>query len=424
MNPFDRLLSKIHQRALRVSGGTKADDEKVDAFFKRGSNGGSGPMYIATVNRCINLIAGSIASMPLRYQAKNAKGTFRDVESAPLYRLLRFQPNDRTSAFEFWRTAIRRMLLDGVAYIVPVRADGKLDRLCLLFQSKGTPDGAKSGHVCYNCNTKVYTVDDREQGLNHVRLSESEIIVLRAQSPDSVESDAVVKFAAGAIERAAAGNEESLTRITNGGQGRMLLHEEDTISGTGTAIEGARRRLSDKVAEGLRRDRLVTLVPRGLKATPSGSSSVDMQLQGMREYDVREICRFFGVPPQYVFSDSTSNYKSAEMAAVDFMTNALDPILRMIESELLRKLVPADMWTRERVEFDRTARMAMDSDSRAKYFTQMLSIGAMTPNDIRRLLDREPVEDGDTVLVSANLRPINDITNNTQNEEAKKDNPL
>lgn len=57
-------------------------------------------------------------------------------------------------------------------------------------------------------------------------------------------------------------------------------------------------------------------------------SSTDMQFLESRKFTVREICRFFGVHPSFVFDDTSNNYKSAEMANVAFLSNTLNPLLR------------------------------------------------------------------------------------------------
>lgn len=234
MNPFDYIKRRILRRSLRISG--KGTDHKrvADEVCKVNDYAHVGAMYISTVNRCINLIAGGIASMPVHYQCKSARGVFEDEELTDIYRLLRYQPNERMSAFEFWRVAMRRMLLDGVVYAVPVKENGKIAKVCLVFQATGNNDGSRRGHVYYNRERKTYTINDREQGLINEVLSEAEILVFRAQSPDGIEADSIIKFARDAINRAAAGNDESLTRISNGGNRvyffRMKIHLPESVT--------------------------------------------------------------------------------------------------------------------------------------------------------------------------------------------------
>lgn len=365
----------------------------------------SEPMAIAAVCRCVNLISGSIASMPLRAKQRTTDGVYIDDDTDTAGLLLSVQPNSRTSAFEFWRTAVKRMLIDGGVFIVP--RYGADSAVCAFEQ-------VQVSKVTYDRTHEIYTISDPDQGFNGDRISESRIIFLRGMTTDGFKAVAIAAYAKDAMRLARAGDNESLNRMENSGLPQFMVTEETGLLGTGSKVEGTRKEFMQNTERSIRRQDRSIFFPRGLKAQPVASTSVDMQLQSMREFSVRDICRFFGVPPTFVFSDSSSNYKSAEMAGVDFLVNTLDPILRNIEAELLRKLIPMAQWRRRRFEFDRTTRIAADSDTRAKYLTQLMGMG-VTPNEIRAMLNLGPIDHGDTAMVSANLRTISDTINQPDN---------
>ena len=128
---------------------------------------------------------------------------------------------------------------------------------------------------------------------------------------------------------------------------------------------------------------------------------------------MREICRFFGVHPSFVFDDTSNNYKSAEMANAGFLSDTLNPILRKIENELHRKLVAPSLCCKRRFEFDRRDLYACDLDSKVKYQTSTIAAGIYTVNDWRIAENKEPVKGGDVVLVSANLKSLKEIGQQT-----------
>ena len=125
---------------------------------------------------------------------------------------------------------------------------------------------------------------------------------------------------------------------------------------------------------------------------------------------MRDICRFFGVNPSFVFDDTSNNYKSAEMANVAFLSNTLNPLLRNIENEFLRKLVAPSLCMKRKFEFDRRALYACDLDSKVRYQNATIAAGLYTVNEWRREENRPEVEGGDRVLISANLKDITDIS--------------
>jgi HK97 family phage portal protein len=143
-------------------------------------------------------------------------------------------------------------------------------------------------------------------------------------------------------------------------------------------------------------------------------TAADMQFLESRKFTVLEICRFFGVHPSFVFGDTATNYKSAEMANVAFLSNTLAPILRQIELEIARKLLP--IGSSERIRFDREELYATDLESRMAYIEKRIQTGTLTPNEARTAMGMQPIEGGDVMMISANLKPITEITDNNGKE--------
>lgn len=140
-------------------------------------------------------------------------------------------------------------------------------------------------------------------------------------------------------------------------------------------------------------------------------SSVDMQFLESRKFEVREICRFFRVHPSLVFDDTSNNYKSAEMANSAFLSDTLNPILRKIENEFLRKLVAPSLSMKRKFMFNREDLLICDLESKADYQTKTIAAGVMTVNEWRRKENKEPVAGGDKVYLSANLKSIDELNN-------------
>lgn len=76
--------------------------------------------------------------------------------------------------------------------------------------------------------------------------------------------------------------------------------------------------------------------------------------------------------------------------------------------ELHRKLVAPNLCCKRKFQFDRRGLYACDLDSRIKYQAQTIAAGLYTVNEWRAEENKPPVEGGDTVLVSANLKNIDE----------------
>lgn len=357
---------------------------------------GASAMNVATVYRCVNLLADSVANLPVQYM--RLKGDiFVEDRNSRLHYLLNVQPDRYLSAVDFWRQAVQYLLLNGNAYIVPVYDFNAMNvaRLALV-----NPTG-----VMHDTVNDIYTINDLYAGVSGV-YREDEIIHVKNYSRDGKTGLSTIGFARMTLDITSTGDAETLNRFSNGGNVRGLVSNDTSLRGFGEyqdeQLEKAAIDLDSRFRSG---ERIVSL-PGQVQFSPISLSSTDMQFLETRKFSVREICRFFGVHPSFVFDDTSNNYKSAEMANVAFLSNTLNPILRKIEVELHRKLVSPSLCYKRRFQFDRRGLYACDLDSRIKYQERTIAAGIYTVNEWRKEENKPPVEGGDAVLVSANLKGI------------------
>lgn len=209
------------------------------------------------------------------------------------------------------------------------------------------------------------------------------------------------------------------TQFSSGGGVRGVVSSSGDFSGTGVAAFDEVQKASQDIEGDIRSGKKIITVPNPLQFSQLSLSSAELQFLESRKFEVLEICRFFGVHPSFVFSDTSSNYKSAENANTAFLAQTLNPMLRMIENEFQRKLCGWRLHGSAKFEFDRTGLYACDPESRARYEAQQLGNGTRTVNELRAADNRPPVEGGDKPLVSANLRTIDEINTNDTPQDAK-----
>lgn len=368
---------------------------------------GSSPLHVATVYRCVDLLANSVANLRLQYMRKKGEIFVEDTNSR-LHYLLTVQPDTYLSAFDFWRQVVTYMLLKGNAYIVPVydTITMEIARLALVDPSC----------VAHDTVHDTYTITDMSAGISGT-FDEGEVIHIKNYTRDGKIGISTLTYATTTLSIASTGNAETLSRFENGGNVRGIVSNDTSVRGFGEyqddQLEETAKDLDGKFRTGQR----IVSVPGQVQFSPLSLSSTDMQFLETRKFTVREICRFFGVHPSFVYDDTSNNYKSAEMANVAFLSNTLNPILRKIENELHRKLVAPTLCCKRRFEFDRRDLYACDLDSRVKYQASTIAAGIYTVNEWRRAENKEPIKGGDLVLVSANLKSIDEVANPTTGNE-------
>lgn len=118
---------------------------------------GSSPLHVATVYRCVDLLANSVANLRLQYMRKKGEIFVEDTNSR-LHYLLTVQPDTYLSAFDFWRQVVTYMLLKGNAYIVPV-----YDTLTMEIARLALVDPSCVAHDTVH---DTYTITDMNAGIS------------------------------------------------------------------------------------------------------------------------------------------------------------------------------------------------------------------------------------------------------------------
>ena len=394
---FFRDLKRWFTREASAGGGTVAGPMPGSATLLYPI--GSSPLHVATVYRCVDLLANKVANLRLQYMRKKGEIFVEDTNSR-LHYLLTVQPDSYLSAFDFWHQVVTYMLLRGNAYIVPIydNLTMELSRLALCDPTCVSHDTIRN----------AYKVTDTNAGINDT-FDEDEIIHIKNYTRDGKVGISTITYAATTLSIANTGNRETLSRFENGGNVCGIVSNDTSVRGFGEYQDNELEKAATVLDERFRGGQRIVSIPGQANFSPLSLSSTDMQFLETRKFTVREICRFFGVHPSFVFDDTSNNYKSAEMANAGFLSDTLNPILRKIENELHRKLVAPSLCCKRRFEFDRRELYACDLDSKVKYQTSTIAAGIYTVNDWRIAENKEPVKGGDVVLVSANLKSLKEI---------------
>lgn len=360
------------------------------------------PLNVGAVFRCVNHLANSVANLPVLYLRRRGDVFTPDTDTRLNY-LLNVQPSPDLNAVDFWRQLVQYVYLTGNAYVVPVFDTVARDwgRLVLV----------NSRNVSHDTTADKYYITDPENGIQGT-FSEAEIIHVKNYTRDGKRGLSTLHYARIATDTASAANSETKERFENGGNVRgIVTNGGSSVRGFGEYQDTELQKTAKDLDEQFRAGKHIVSLPGMTEFAPITLNAVDMQFIQSRHFSVVDICRFFGVNPAFVYEDSGSNYKTAEAAKAAYLSNTLSPLLRKIENEFQRKLIPADCSTRQKIQFDRKAVFAMDPESRAKYQAATIAAGIYTVNDWRREENRPAVPEGDTVLISANLKRLTDITN-------------
>lgn len=380
---------------FRASADTPATASDADDSWYRG---GWGPrsatgrvvtpdtaMQVAAVFSCVNLLARTVAMLPLSVRRWEANGDTREAPENPLYGILRTRPNNWQTAYDFRAMMMGHLCLRGNAYaeILSGRR-GAVDQLIPLHPDRVTVRRNNDG-------TLIYDLTDPWSGKLR-RLVADEVFHLRGLSSDGLLGISPIGQMREAIGLALATEEHGARLFSNNSIPGGVL----TVPGK-LSPEAKRNLKSDweEMQGGLGNAHRVAVLVEGLKWEQVGLSNTDSQFLASRNFQIEEIARIFQVPLFMlgVTEKSTTWGSGLEQLLIGFVIYSLMPWLVAWEQAIARDLIVApDFYF---AKFNLNALLRGDSAQRAAFYKTMVGLHAMTPNEVREREDMNKIEGGD-----------------------------
>lgn len=354
-------------------------------------------MQLAAVYRCVSILSGTIASLPLCVEHKR-DGYYSVDESNGLYKLLTRRPNQRQNAYDMILNAIIQMMQIGNAYIFIRRTWGEVNELVLCAPYT----------VFYDKFSNTYKICDPINRINGT-FETDDVIHLKNKSLDGGYTGvSTIFYASRVLSIGGSADNQSLLSFQNGSKIKGIISGvKGDNKGLGAMTDAQTEAIADRIQYGLNSGRDVIPVSGDVTFSQLSITPVDAQLLERMRYSVLEVCRFYGVNPDKAFAGQATNYKASEMGQVSFLTDTLQPIIRQIESELNAKLIPDSVCHLYRIRFDLDALYQTDLTTQIAYWKGGYELGMFTTNYLRAKKGLPPVKGGDTVMTTCNVAPTN-----------------
>ena len=140
----------------------------------------------------------------------------------------------------------------------------------------------------------------------------------------------------------------------------------------------------------------IAVLEEGMAYKPISLPPEDSQFLSSREFGVEEICRIFRVPPHMVQDLKRSTFNNIEHMGIYFVQYTLMPWLTRFEQSIIKDVLIGDEQDEYFPKFNVDGLMRGDYKSRMDGYAVGFQNGFLSPNDIRRLenMDPIPAEDG------------------------------
>jgi len=360
---------------------------------------------VAAVIRCVDVVAKTIASLPLNLFQTTANGREKAVKH-PLYKLLYRLPNPDVTAYEFWHCYIFNLMLTKGAFAKIVR-----DRNGFITQLWNIPT-ANVDYRRNSINNERY-IDVYANGKILETLRDGYFLYtpgLRFSNADGPEDP--IKIASEVLGLTMALNGYARDFFENGSNLGGFLESPNALS------EQSYQRFIESWAEayaGVKNAHKVAFLEEGIKYNAVGIDPLKSQALESRKFQIIEICRFMGVPPHKVFDLERATFSNIEQQNIEYVQETIDPMSVRIEQSIYKDLLSTKEQDIYYSKFNQNALLRGDTATRTTYYHNARQDGWMNANDIRDLEDmtRIPKEEGgDIYAVNGNMIPLTAIPQN------------
>lgn len=344
---------------------------------------------------CVNLLAGTIASLPMMVYRPDGKG--RTVATNhPLYRVLHDSPNSLQTALDFWEFMQASLELWGNAYARKVRGGGDIVGLIPIMPNLPQVSNLGNGRLRYRWSERGKDFD----------LTSDDVLHIRGFGGNPLGGMSTLAFGARTFGLASAIDKAARATFRNGVRPSGVLTFDKFLTPEQRAV--IEEKLVEKFLGAMNSGRPLVLEG-GTTWQQLSISPEDAQMLESRGFSVEEICRFFGVPPFMIghSEKSTSWGTGIKEQTLGFQKFALRRRAKRIEQSVEKQLLTAeDRANGIVVEISMEGLLRGASDERSAFYQSALNGGWMTINEVRQLENLPPVIGGDVPRMQSQNVPI------------------
>ena len=156
----------------------------------------------------------------------------------------------------------------------------------------------------------------------------------------------------------------------------------------------------------------VAVLEEGMQYKPISLNPQDSQFLETKKFSVDEICRIFRVPPHMVQDLEHATFSNIEHQSLDFVVHSLMPWLIRFEQGIVKDLLLEDEQDEYFPKFNVDGLLRGDYQSRMNGYATGFANGFLSPNDIRRLENLDPIPDelgGNVYVANGSYVQLKDI---------------
>ena len=354
-----------------------------------------GALQISAVWACVQVIAATIASLPLFVYAEKGKGLRDLARTSTLWSLLHDSPNRLMTPIEFWTAIVLNLLLRGNAYARIDRApNGEAYALTPMSSDQVEMRILEDGTVVY-----LYSI-----GSDVAVLAESSVVHFKGMGNGTIGLSRL-DYMRATTDEAANAQTTANQLFANGGKPTGVLMVDQVLN----------KEQRDRIRQNFEELATATtsrlfVLEANMKYQQVNLTPNDLQLLATRQFTVEEICRWFGVPPVMVGHANVTTWGSGVEQILDgFFKLTIRPAIVGFEQALRKRVLTANQRAQYSIEFSIDALLRANIKDRFEVYSKAVQNGLKTRNECRQLENDPPITGGDELTAQTNLVPLDKL---------------
>lgn len=381
----------------RIGAQSYQSDTGISVTFDRALE--CGPVYAG-----VKIISEDMGALPFHvYERSRDRKTVERAYDSPLYQTLHDLANPETSAGEFVEALTAHALLTGNGYARIERYGARKERIKLW---PWQPQNMQTGR---NANDALFYLH-RENSIDKAYPRE-QVFHLRGFTLDGISGDNVLSRARHTIGLTRAAEQYAGSYFASSSMVHLVLERPAGAPTVGKEGIEAIKEGWKKWHAGLKNAWEPAILQEGMQAKLLSPKHSETQLIEQREFQILEACRLLRLPPSKLADFKYGIKANVEQQGIDYIQMSLAPWQDRWRRAVHRCLLTVDEQLAGRIyaEHQTEALMRGDFATQSEGFRKLLEKGVYSINEVRRLLNLNPVKGGDEHFIQLNLSTVQQV---------------
>lgn len=353
---------------------------------------GNNALKFTAVFSCCRVLAETFATLPLMEYRKKKDGDREKTNDTGLYDILHNVANDEMSAFHFKEMGMYQINLGGNLVAKVKKNRGGDIKSLYPFEWQRVEIGRDR-----ETENLFYKIDGREDK----KFIRKEVFHVPGPSLNGVVGMSPIEYASQAIRLGLTYEKFGVNFFKNGALPSGMFKHPSFLG------DEAFKRLKEELKEnwgGLRNAGVPLILEDGMEFSPFTMKLADAELLSSKKFQIEDVCRIYRVPLHLVQNLDRATNNNIEHQSLEFLMYTMLPWCKRWEDCINTQLLTKQQ--REAgyyFEANMSVLLRGDTKSMAEAFAIGRQWGWLSVNDIRRMLNMNPIPNGDIYLQPMNM---------------------